>query len=95
MGHLGAAHVVYEVWDHHGMSREVARLKAEMKVLSEHVVELVNKHNYLLEDTTGAMCIVEAGMHDHDEMFQETNRKLSIVEVALNQHNQKIEINNV
>ena len=67
MGPLAATNVIYATWDHMGLSKEVARLNAEMKVLSEYAVEMAQKHNCLLEDTTGAMRIIEAGMHDHND----------------------------
>ena len=90
MGELTAPTVTYTVWDHQNLTREVARLNAEMKAVSDYVVEFAQKHNHRLADTSNAMNIVEGGMREHDGLLTEANRKLGIVELAQVNHDQRI-----
>ena len=93
MGPLISPAITYQVWDVQGLTREVARLNTEMKALHDYTIELAHKHNFLLNDTSNAMGIIESGMQDHDGIFGETNRKLNIVELALSNHDQIIQSN--
>ncbi len=64
MGPLPAPVVVAESCDHQGLHRAMSSMKGEMKVLAAFVQELAAKHNLLLDDTEGAIGILEAREED-------------------------------
>ena len=47
--------VVHEHWDQQALIREVARMKAQLHVLTDYAQTLGMKHNLFVDDTAAAM----------------------------------------